>query len=270
MIGSLYVQGDAGLLHARRYGTLTAQRTPLILLHGVTGHAGLWHQVALALAGDRPVIALDLRGHGLSDWCAGGEYSTQAHVQDLACLLDHLGFAQYDLGGLSWGGLISLEYAARYPERVRCLAVLDVEPSFAQSELEVAPRPGGFPDRGAVLEYERKANPQAPQELLQLFAFESVNQVGAGQWQRRHDPYFLERWPFRNDDVWARLEELRCPTLLLHGERSFVRRAVMQDMLGRLAHPAGLHSLPGTGHLLPLEAPEPVAAFLEDFLTVNR
>ena len=265
---SIYVQGAAGLLHARQYGAIHSASVPLVLLHGVTGHAGLWHQVACALSKNRAVIALDFRGHGLSDWSRQQDYATAAHVQDLASLLEALGQAQYDLAGLSWGGLVGLEYAARYPERVRRLAVLDVEPSFAQSEHDVMPRPGNFPSRDAVLEYEGKANPQAPQPLLQLFAYESVNQVAAGLWQRRHDPYFLTRWPFRNDDVWARLEELRCPTLLLHGERSFVRLSVMKEMQDRLRYPAGLHELPGTGHLLPLEAPGLVAAYLEDFLTV--
>ncbi|HCA17589.1 MAG TPA: hypothetical protein DEO64_10710 [Alcaligenes faecalis] len=269
MSQSIYVQGGAGLLHALQYGAIRTAQVPLILMHGVTGHAGLWHQVACALSQNRAVIALDMRGHGLSDWCSQQDYATPAHVQDLACLLDALGLPQYDLAGLSWGGLISLEYAARYPERVRRLAVLDVEPSFQQSEHEVMPRPANFPSRDAVLVYERKANPQAPQSLLQQFAYESVNQVDQDLWQRRHDPYFLTRWPFRNDDVWAQLEELRCPTLLLHGERSFVRLAIMQEMHDRLRHPAGLYELPDTGHLLPLEAPDPVAAYLEDFLTAD-
>ncbi|MFD4122536.1 alpha/beta fold hydrolase [Alcaligenes faecalis] len=269
MSQSIYVQGGAGLLHARQYGAIRTAQVPLIVMHGVTGHAGLWHHVATALSQNRAVIALDMRGHGLSDWCAQQDYATPAHVQDLACLLEALGQPQYDLAGLSWGGLVSLQYAARYPERVRRLAVLDVEPSFTQSEHEVMARPANFPSRAAVMEYERKANPQAPQFLLQLFAYESVNQVDLNLWQRRHDPYFLRRWPFRNDDVWAQLEELRCPTLLLHGERSFVRLAIMQEMHDRLRHPAGLYELPDTGHLLPLEAPEPVAAYLEGFLTAD-
>ncbi|WP_316157387.1 alpha/beta hydrolase [Cupriavidus sp. BIC8F] len=252
-------------LHVLAFGEHTTGAPPLLCLHGVTGNAWLWHDVADHLSQGGLVLAPDLRGHGDSRWSAKAEYSTSDHVRDLAGILDALEIEVCDIAGLSWGGLIALEYTANYPGRVRRLAVLDVEPSYQQADDAVPPRPTQFPDRNSVYTWERAANLNAPDPLLHLFAASSVRPGDDGTWARKHDRFFFTRWPFRNDDAWATLEQLRLPTLFLHGERSFVRRQVMEEMAARV-HGAVFHSLKDTGHLLPLEAPQSVSEHLEAFL----
>ena len=260
----LHLAGAEGVIHALEFGSQHAG-PPLLCLHGVTGSAWLWHGVAAALARRRRVIALDLRGHGASDWSAGHHYDTPAHMADLVSVADTLGLERFDLAGLSWGALIGIAYAARHPQRVGKLAIVDVEPSFAQSEHAVAPRPEHFASRDEVLAWERAANPRAPEALLRTFAYHSVRHADGGGWARQHDPYFFKCWPFRRDDLWAELPRLHSPPLLVHGERSFVRGAVMEEMAGCVLGARLLH-LPDCGHLVPLEAPHGLQQALEEFL----
>ena len=67
-------------LHYLDWGT--AGKTPLILLHGLRGHAHSWDDVSAALCPDFHVLALDQRGRGDTDWAPGGDYSTNAFVAD--------------------------------------------------------------------------------------------------------------------------------------------------------------------------------------------
>ena len=258
----MYFSGEAGEIHALEFGQDSTQ-PPLLLLHGVTGSAWIWHDAAQALGRRRRVIALDLRGHGQSGRSASGRYATEDHVHDLALVADQLDAPVIDLAGQSWGALIAMRYAGSHPGKVGRLAVIDVEPSFEQDESAVHPRPRHFGDIGEVVDWERKANPSAPEPLLAVWARQSVQHAGQGGWERRHDPYFFEKWPFRRDDLWATLPGLHMPSLLVHGKRSFVREPVMRDMAATMPD-ARLIVLEDCGHLVPLEAPQALATLLEE------
>lgn len=99
----------------------------LILLPGLTANAHSFD--GLIQAGLSPrfrVLALDLRGRGLSDSPLSG-YSLAAHAADVVGLLDALGLERSVIGGHSFGGLVSLYLAAHYPERVDRLILLDID-----------------------------------------------------------------------------------------------------------------------------------------------
>ncbi len=264
-----YVQSRSGLrLHALEFagkGSADSSAPPLLLLHGVTGHAWLWHDVAHMLSAGRSVFALDMRGHGDSQWSANGAYKTAQHVEDLEDVIAGLGLPpRIDIAALSWGALVAMEYAGRHPGMVRRFAVVDVEPSFAQSETELFPRPDWFASGAELLEWERKANVYAPQVLLTLHADASVVPGRNGGFVRKHDPFFFTRWPFRSDDLWLVLPTLTMPFLMLHGEHSFVRLEVMRQMAA-IAPQASCEEIACSGHLIPLDAPQELAARLQRF-----
>jgi len=265
-----YLPSRSGLrLHVLEFvGKDGANRSapPLLLLHGVTGHAWLWHDVADMLSGGRAVYALDMRGHGDSQWSANGAYKTAQHVEDLEDVIAGLCLPSWiDIAALSWGALVAMSYAGRHAGMIRRLAVVDVEPNFAQGETELFPRPDWFSCSTEVLEWERKANAYAPQALLALHAEASVMPGRHGGFVRKHDPYFFTRWPFRSDDLWPLLATLTMPMLLLHGEHSFVRQEVMK-LMAALAPQASYAEIADSGHLVPLDAPQALAARLQHFL----
>ena len=124
-------------LHAIDYGGVGH---PIILLHGVTGDAWVWSDVAGQLTLWGQVLAIDLRGHGDSQWSAGGAYGTTDHADDVARIIETLDSGAADVVGLSWGGLVALRLADRHPALVRSVAVLDMATSFDTGSADVPER----------------------------------------------------------------------------------------------------------------------------------
>lgn len=96
-----------------------------VLVHGLASNARTWDEVATQLAahGHR-VIAVDQRGHGLSDKPDGG-YDFATVAEDLCLLMDALRLESPILAGQSWGGNVALAFGARYPVRAAGLAFVD-------------------------------------------------------------------------------------------------------------------------------------------------
>src|SRR6187399_141264 len=77
---------------------------PVVLLHGLRGHAHSWDDVAAELGKTYRVIAVDQRGRGESDWAPDGDYSMEAFSEDTAGLCNALGLDAIALIGHSMGG----------------------------------------------------------------------------------------------------------------------------------------------------------------------
>src|SRR5688572_21319446 len=93
-------------LHYVEWGNPGAR--PIVLLHGITGHARTWDHLAMDLGHAFRVIALDQRGHGDSPPAPDGDYSTAAMARDLGAFADALGLGTFTLLGLSMGGRIGI------------------------------------------------------------------------------------------------------------------------------------------------------------------
>lgn len=110
----LNVEGQAGRLSVLR---TTGERSgdPLMLIHPINSAAVVWTEVAARC--ERPVVAIDLRGHGTS--VAEGPFTVEeGYVPDVLAVLDSLGLDRVHLGGGSLGGTISVALAALHPQRV--------------------------------------------------------------------------------------------------------------------------------------------------------
>ena len=103
--------------------------TPLIVVNGGPGFDHTYLHIATAwntLAKNRRVIFYDQRGDGRSDPLKPGQSCTLAdQIADLEALRAHLGFDKVDLLGHSWGGYLSMAYAARHPEHISHLLIVD-------------------------------------------------------------------------------------------------------------------------------------------------
>jgi len=111
----------------RIHYTDEGEGTPVILLHGLAVNADLnWRRNGIIphLSKYFRVIALDLRGHGLSGKPHSEEKYGLEMVEDVTRLMDHLGIEKVQLAGYSLGGKIALKFAAIHPERLLSLAVL--------------------------------------------------------------------------------------------------------------------------------------------------
>lgn len=261
--GHVYLPGSAGnRLHLLDFG---GSGPPLILLHGVTGHAWTWHEVAAALTDRRHVVALDFRGYGESQWSGNRAYTTADHVADLVAVVRGLGADRVDLMGSSWGALVAIQYAAENPDRVGRLVVVDVEPSFEQSETDLFPRPSGYQNDDEVRKAEAQRNSNASEMMIAVLAATGYAPTLEGRLAPKHDPFFLERWPFRADDHWVRLPTITAPTLLVHAANSFVRGEVMAKMAQHISGSTLVEVSP-SGHMVPVDNPQGLLEVTRPFL----
>ncbi|MFE8916945.1 alpha/beta fold hydrolase [Streptomyces globisporus] len=237
---------------------------PVVLLHGLAGHAGEWEAVASRLGGRYRVVAVDQRGHGASERYPR-DVSRAAHVADVVSVVEQLGLCRPVLVGQSLGGHTAMLTAAFRPALVRGLVLVEAGPG--------GPAPGVPVDIGGWLD-----GWPAPFPSLEAAAvFFGGGAVGAG-WAAGLEERDGGWWPRFDRDVMVRsiaeaagrsyLPEWKrvvCPTLLVLGQSSFVSAREAGDMLWQGPIAVAM-SVPGTGHDLHLERPDLLHAALEHFL----
>jgi len=116
-------------------------RTPLLLLHGFTGHAHAWDTLSIALQPHFHVYALDQRGHGDSD--PADVYNPAVAFDDISGVIDALGLSSLVLVGLSMGGRNAIYFTSKRPEAVQKLVIVDIGPEISK---RAAAAPAGPPE----------------------------------------------------------------------------------------------------------------------------
>lgn len=115
-------------LHFRDWG---GHGQPMLLLHGLASHSGIWDLVAPLLSRHARVVALDLRGHGESAKPTEG-YDFDSVARDVEAFCRILGLRKPLVAGHSWGGNVALQCTAQYPSEFSALVMVDggyIEPS---------------------------------------------------------------------------------------------------------------------------------------------
>ena len=265
--------------HLRRHEpSAGAGSVPAVLLHGWLDHCGSFDGLLPALAAEGPVFALDLRGHGESDWVgAGGFYHAPEYVADLDGVLDALGIAgPVRLVGHSLGGAVALLYAAARPGRIVHATLLDALPLVVTPE-EVPARLTGYLDdlkgtrkRRLVASVEEAADrlqrfsARLPREAALLLARGNVApdpaQGGALAWRwdpllRGHSPL-----PFTEAVLQALLPCVVAPVLLLRAEGGFIADEVEARSRMALLRDLEVRTIAAASHHLHLERPAEVAS----------
>ncbi len=237
---------------------------PVVLLHGFPFDRRMWQAQRSALATHRLLLP-DLRGHGESE-ASPPPYSIKSLAEDLRRELDHLGLDRIALGGLSMGGYVALAFAARYPERLHALLLLDTHPKADPPEVRRARA-----DQAARV---RKSGPEAViDELMNRLVGERdvdpevvalTREMILGT-SRDGMVGALEGMASRPDSTPG-LAAISCPTLVVVGsDDTIAPPAMAREMAAAIPH-AELVEIPGAGHLSPLEHPPLVNAGLVRFL----
>jgi pimeloyl-ACP methyl ester carboxylesterase len=219
-----FQSGDV-TLHYRRLGT--PGRTPIVLVHGLSYFSYDWLEVAAALGPERECVALDQRGFGDSTWSAAKDYSVPTMAQDLANLLDHLGWQRAILCGHSMGGRACAYLAGKQPQRVAALALVDYTPDNAPAgSKRVAQSVAGTPDVFATVE-DAMRHFGAPASKRERF--EAWLKAVPGGFAVKRDTHFRDQFrrtletgerPKLGVDMWQVLGEVACPTLVVRASRS--------------------------------------------------
>ncbi len=201
----------------------------LVLVHGGGQNAHTWDTVALAL--DRPLVAVDLPGHGHSDWPGDAPFLDPGSMADdvAAVVRAHAAEARAVVG-MSLGGVTSIALATRHPDLVRRLVLVDITPGVDGAKTsDIAAflaGPESFASFDEILERTVRFNPTRSVPSLRRGVLHNAVQRPDGTWTWRHQlgrppeetGLHVERADFRSQ--WDDLERIGVPVLLARGARS--------------------------------------------------
>jgi pimeloyl-ACP methyl ester carboxylesterase len=243
----------------------------LTLVHGGAQNAHTYDTVALAL--ERPLLALDLPGHGHSDASPFGSSAILSHARDVARVLEALAPGPHPLVGMSLGGLVSLVVASEHPELVSSLTLIDVTPGVnsqkAKHITDFVNGPSSFDDFDALLARTVEHNPTRSVSSLRRGILHNAIQRSDGTWVWRHQQHAKAELVAPDvGDLWERLERLEMPVTLLRamGAGSVVDDADEAEVLRRLPHARVVH-VANSGHSIQGDQPLELAALLARFAT---
>ncbi|MHB1293539.1 MAG: alpha/beta fold hydrolase [Anaerolineae bacterium] len=233
----------------------------VVFTHGAALDHAQWQPQIEALAPEYQVVVWDVRGHGRST-LPSGPVDPDAFSRDLIALLDHLAIPQTALCGLSMGGHIALQTAARWPSRCSALILI------------------GTPCTNAFNAYERIVVPmnRFSQRILPMPTLARWTAAALGGRNLETRTYIEQTMAAIPHEQWVRLwhavtsmesrDELgriACPTLILEAEGDTL---IHRQQVYMAAHiPGAEHRMvPGAGHATTLDNPAEVNSLIRAFL----
>jgi pimeloyl-ACP methyl ester carboxylesterase len=241
----------------------------LVLVHGGAQNAHTWDTVAMAL--DRPLLAIDLPGHGHSDGGPDGSLSVAGNGEDLATVIAALAPDAAGVVGMSLGGLSSIALAAHAPELVRTLVLVDVTPGVNPEKSKpisaFVDGPESFPNFDELLARTIEHNPTRTESSLRRGILHNAVQREDGSWVWRYARFrSSERGRPEFGDWWGAVSELTMPLMLVRGLAwSVVDDADVEELLRRQPT-AKVVNVEGAGHSIQGDKPLELASILSEFI----
>jgi len=262
--GFLDVQGEP------LYYEIAGTGHPLLLIHAGVADSRMWDQQFQTFAQHYQVIRYDLRGFGQSSVPA----SPFANHKDTFALLEHLGIKQAHVIGISFGGLVALDFTLAFPEKVTALVLGAPDVSGRQS---------------SSADIQRFAKEE--EALLEQDDLESATELNLRMWvdgprrtpdqvdptvrQRIYEmqyhaftvpiPDEAEALPLEPPAI-TRLAEIHVPTLLIVGEYDIPDKHELVEQLALEIPEARQIVIPGAAHIVNLEQPAEFNRVVLEFL----
>lgn len=260
---------------ARYYFHAEGEGEPLVMLHGFTGSSESWSDYVMTFARRFLLIRIDLLGHGMSDAPASAtRYSMEASAEDIAALIGQVTSLPVHLMGYSMGGRLALYLAVTRPELVKSLILESASPGLKTEEERRERRERDFQLARSI---EQDGIPSFVQRWERLPLFASQASLSDNLRQK------LREQRLRNSaaglanslrgmgtgiqpSLWARLPVLQPPLLLLAGglDQKF---AELARQMAREVPRALLQVIPGAGHTVHLESPDPFERTVLQFVS---
>lgn len=251
----------------------------IVLLHGGAQNAHTWDTVALAL--DRPLVAVDLPGHGHSDAGAlsGGRLATEDLAADVAAAISALAPEAAGVVGMSLGGLTTLALTTVAPQLVRRVVLVDVLPTLdprgAAAIAAFVHGPESFAGFEELLARTMAHNPTRSESSLRRGILHNAVQRDDGSWvwrYARHRDGGLPAEPPTGDTnrleaLWEAVSALTVPLMLVRGmaDGSVVSDDAEKELLARQPT-ARVEHVAGAGHSVQGDRPVELAQLIHSFI----
>lgn len=254
-----------------------SEKPPMVFLHGLMGYGLNWRRIASSFKNDRQVLIFDQRGHGKSFKPKTG-YQPEDYADDLALILNELGWSSVDLVGHSMGGRNALNFASRFSMKVRRLVIVDIGPEVTPDSLDrirnlinLVPVP--FENKLQAKEFFLNEFPkllakQPQANTLGQYFYSNMEELenGGVGWRFDRDAIMSSLIEGRKGERWQEWESLTMPTLIIRGEHSpDLLPSTYEQMLLRNRLSRGVE-IKNAGHWVHFEQPEAFIRTLRNFL----
>ena len=262
-------------LRVQDYGT--PGKPALLCLHGGAANAHWYDFVAQGFTADYHVRAVDLRGHGNSQWDPSPtpSYGYQQHAADVNALAETLDLSDFVLIGHSMGGMIGSIYCATYPGRAKAFVLVDTTIKFTPERIAgfnaISNREGRHYATQEEFIAAYKVHPggsTAAPEIHRHIAQSSGRRFDDGRWRHKVDrKVYNNREMVDSFPLW---NHIRIPVLLMKGERSPRIDPVTVAEVKSRAPQVEVDEVPGCDHHITLDNPAGFVAVARKFLDKIR
>lgn len=238
---------------------------PLVLVHGFTANKDAWNAIARYLTPSYTVYAIDLPGFGDATRDPKGDYSFDAQVESLHVFIKGLGLTKVDLGGNSMGGGVVALYAAKYPNEVASLWLLD---AAATQESGDSPIIKNFVATGEhpVLVKTQEQQAKLFDMLFGQPKFLPYSVAYALLENSKRDFEFhgnILKSLVKSNPIESRYSNLQTPSLIVTGDKDQIVPPASVQTLAKVFPKNQLKVMQGLGHIPMTEDPKSTA---EDYL----
>jgi len=249
-------------------------RQPLIMLHGIGRVAHTFDHIASHFNQNYHVLAVDMRGHGDSDWDPKAAYLVEDYVKDIEGLAQQLRLRNLVIWGNSTGGRVAQVFAGLHPDLVAAVIAEDVGPERPR---EIA---DGFTSRlkqedekGWATEDElfaqlKTGSPRTADEILRAYAHFGSKKRPDGRVIWKRDPGIGNG--FVPTELWRFVRQIKSPIIYVLGGRSTIVPAATQEELRKTLPQVQIVTMPGLGHYPSEENPKDFLAIVDGFLAKTK
>jgi esterase len=248
----------------------------IVCLHGRGQNAHTWDRVLAAIGA--PALAVDLPGHGHSEWRVDHDYRPMTNVPAVATVVERLAARATVVVGMSLGGLTGIMLAAWRPDLVRRLVVVDVTPGTVDVVTHLSPSergatalldgPTSFASLSEMVDLAHRASPHRTRAAVARGVLRNSHLSTDGRWTWRYDQAALK--PVSDvAAMWAAMSSLTVPVMVVKGANS---PFVTEEHLARVRRQmrsVRVEVVPGAGHAVQSDRPIELASLIADFADIR-
>jgi esterase len=255
-------------IHYLEWGS--TDRQPLIMLHGIGRVAHTFDHIAPHFSAQYHVMAVDMRGHGDSDWDPKGAYLVEDYVKDIEGLAQQLRLRNIVIWGNSTGGRVAQVFAGLHPDLAAAVISEDVGPERPREIADGMPSrlkredEQGWASEDELFAQQKNGNPRTSEEILRAYVHYGSKRRSDGRIIWKRDPAIGNG--FIPTELWRFVREIKAPIIYILGGRSTIVPAATQQELRKTLPQAQIVTIPGAGHYPSEESTAEFLAVVDKFL----
>lgn len=269
-----YFTSNGLRLHYLQFGE--PRERPIVFLHGGGLSAQSWTRVCSSLEDTYRCYALDLRGHGDSDWSPTLDYGIDDHVSDLEHFTEQTLGGEFVVVGHSLGGHAAIRYAGRHSQRLAGLVLVDTSPfvrdgPHLQRLRQFIVGPVEFDTLDEAVAYTASYQPERDADDLRRSVEQAMTTTRDGRWtwrddRRQYRDEYFERHLKAVRGLEADAVHIRCPVLVARGSRSPACGVAEASRFVSLLPVGAWDTVRDAGHNVQTENPAGLVEVLRPFL----